>query len=149
MRAVIQRVKRASVVVDGNTTGSIGPGLLVLLGVERDDSQLDLIYTFNKTIGLRIFEDDQAKMNLSVADVAGQILVVSQFTLLGDVRKGKRPGFSHAAEPELANRLYEEFVSMGQGSGFEIQTGIFQADMDVELINDGPVTILIDSRKRF
>ena len=149
MRAVIQRVKRANVVVDNETTGEIGVGLLVLLGVEKDDTQTDLQYTFNKTVGLRVFEDEQQKMNLSVTDVGGNLLVVSQFTLLGDVRKGKRPGFNQAAEPGIANQMYESFVEMGQGIGLDIQTGIFQADMAVELVNDGPVTILIDSRKRF
>jgi len=149
MRAVIQRVTRASVVVDEKTTGKIGIGLLVLLGVEKGDTDVDLKYTFNKTIGLRVFEDDEHKMNLSVVDVGGSLLVVSQFTLLGDVRKGKRPGFNTAAQPEIANQMYEQFVEMGQGEGLNIQTGIFQADMAVELVNDGPVTILVDSRKLF
>ena len=149
MRAVIQRVTQSSVVVDEATTGEIGQGLLVLLGVEKDDSPTDLKYTFEKTIGLRVFEDDQGKMNLSLLDVAGQLLVVSQFTLLGDVRKGRRPSFIEAAAPEIANELYEEFVSMGRNRGIDVQTGIFQADMAVHLINDGPVTILIDSRKKF
>ena len=149
MRAVIQRVKRASVVVDEKTTGEIGIGLLVLLGVEKGDTDTDLKYTFNKTVGLRVFEDQQQKMNLSVIDVGGNLLVVSQFTLLGDVRKGKRPGFNQAATPEVANEMYESFVAMGQGVGLDIQTGIFQADMAVELVNDGPVTILVDSRKQF
>ena len=149
MRAVIQRVTQSSVVVDEATTGKIGQGLLVLLGVEKDDSPTDLKYTFEKTIGLRVFEDDQGKMNLSLLDVAGQLLVVSQFTLLGDVRKGRRPSFIEAAAPEIANELYEEFVSMGRNRGIDVQTGIFQADMAVHLINDGPVTILIDSRKKF
>jgi D-tyrosyl-tRNA(Tyr) deacylase len=149
MRAVIQRVSRASVVVDEATTGEIGVGLLVLLGVEKGDTQDDLISTFNKTIGLRVFEDPQGKMNLSLTDVGGQLLVVSQFTLLGDVRKGKRPSFITAAEPELAKQRYDEFVKLGQDSGIDVQTGVFQADMAVELVNDGPVTIMIDSRKRF
>lgn len=149
MRAVIQRVSRASVVVDGSTTGEIEVGLLVLLGVEEGDTQEDLKYMFNKTIGLRVFEDDDQKMNLSVTDVDGQLLVVSQFTLLGDVRKGKRPSFINAADPKLANELYESFVALGQGSGIDVQTGIFQADMAVQLVNDGPVTIIVDSRKRF
>ncbi len=149
MRAVIQRVTSANVVVDGKTTGEIGVGLLVLLGVEKEDSDTDLNYTFNKTVGLRIFEDDQEKMNLSVTDVGGSLLVVSQFTLLGDVRKGKRPGFNQAAEPKIANEMYETFIAKGQGMGLNVQTGIFQADMAVQLINDGPVTILVDSRKQF
>lgn len=149
MRAVIQRVTQASVVVDETTTGEIGVGLLVLLGVERDDTHDDLKYTVNKAVGLRVFEDEQHKMNLSLKDIGGKMLVVSQFTLLGDVRKGQRPSFINAAEPDLANRLYEEFVSMGRERGIDVQTGIFQADMAVELVNDGPVTILVDSRKRF
>ena len=149
MRAVIQRVTRASVVVNESTTGEIGVGLLVLLGVEKGDTLNDLKYMVNKTVGLRVFEDEQQKMNLSLAEIGGQMLVVSQFTLLGDVRRGQRPSFISAAEPELANQLYEAFVSMGRERGIDTQTGIFQADMAVELVNDGPVTILIDSRKRF
>jgi len=149
MRAVIQRVTQSSVVVNDATTGEIGQGLLVLLGVEKDDSAVDLKYTLEKTIGLRVFEDDQGKMNLSLADVSGQLLVVSQFTLLGDVTKGRRPSFIKAAAPEIANRLYEEFVSMARDKGIDVQTGVFQADMTVHLTNDGPVTILIDSRKKF
>ena len=149
MRAVIQRVTRASVVVDQKTTGEIGIGLLVLLGVEKEDTETDLKYVFNKTIGLRVFPDDEGKMNRSVIDVSGKLLVVSQFTLLGDVRKGKRPSFINAADPELATRLYESFIELGTSSGIDVQTGIFQADMAVELVNDGPVTIMVDSRKRF
>ena len=149
MRVVIQRVTRASVVVNESTTGEIGVGLLVLLGVEKGDTLDDLKYAVNKTIGLRVFEDEQQKMNLSLGEVGGQMLVVSQFTLLGDVRRGQRPSFIDAAEPVLANQLYEEFVSQGRERGIDVQTGIFQADMAVELVNDGPVTILIDSRKRF
>ena len=149
MRAVIQRVTQSSVIVDEATTGEIGQGLLVLLGVEKDDSPTDLKYTFEKTIGLRVFEDDQEKMNLSLLDVSGQLLVVSQFTLLGDVRRGRRPSFVEAAAPEIANQMYEEFVSMARAKNIDVQTGVFQADMAVHLINDGPVTILIDSRKKF
>ena len=149
MRAVIQRVSKARVVVDDAVTGEIGAGLLVLLGVEQGDTPVDLKYTFEKTIGLRIFEDDDGKMNRSLIDVKGQLLVVSQFTLLGDVRKGRRPSFVHAADPKMADQMYNEFVSRGQEQGIDVQTGIFQADMDVELVNDGPVTILIDSRKTF
>ena len=149
MRAVIQRVSQSSVVVDDKITGEIGRGLLVLLGIEKHDTPTDLKYTFEKTIGLRIFEDEQAKMNLSLLDVSGQLLVVSQFTLLGDVRKGRRPGFNDAASPEIANQMYEEFVAMARAKGIDVQTGIFQADMAVQLVNDGPVTILIDSRKKF
>ncbi len=149
MRAVIQRVTRAKVVVDEAITGEIGIGLLVLLGVEAGDTEEDLKYTFNKTVGLRVFEDADEKMNLSLADVDGQLLVVSQFTLLGDVRKGRRPGFNNAAAPDMANRFYEKFVELGREQGIDVQTGIFQADMAVELVNDGPVTILVDSRKLF
>ena len=149
MRAVIQRVTQSSVVVDETTTGEIGQGLLVLLGVEKEDTAADLKYTFEKTIGLRVFEDDQEKMNLSLLDVSGQLLVVSQFTLLGDVRRGRRPSFVEAAAPEIANQMYEEFVSMARAKNIDVQTGVFQADMAVHLINDGPVTILIDSRKKF
>lgn len=149
MRAVIQRVNRARVVVDESTTGEINKGLLVLLGVEQGDTHVDLNYVFRKTIGLRIFEDDQQKMNRSLEDVTGQLLVVSQFTLLGDVRKGNRPGFINAASLDLARQYYDEFISLGIACGIDVQTGIFQADMAVELVNDGPVTILVDSRKRF
>ena len=149
MRAVIQRVSRANVVVDESIAGEIGAGLVVLLGVEKGDTQVDLNSTFNKTIGLRVFEDQDRKMNLSLTDVGGQMLVVSQFTLLGDVRKGKRPSFITAAEPELAKQRYSEFVQLGREAGIDVQTGVFQADMRVELVNDGPVTIMIDSRKRF
>lgn len=149
MRAVIQRVTQSNVVVDGKTTGEIGIGLLVLLGVEKEDTAQDLEYTFDKTIGLRVFEDTEGKMNLSLKDIGGQMLVVSQFTLLGDVRRGKRPSFGQAAAPEIANQMYEQFVEMGRAKGIDVQTGIFQADMAVSLVNDGPVTILIDSRKIF
>ncbi len=149
MRAVIQRVSQASVVVDGQTVGAIGQGLLVLLGVENEDTATDLRYTLNKTLGLRIFEDDQQKMNWSVTDVGGQLLVVSQFTLLGSVQKGKRPSFGDAAPPEIANAMYEQFVASARAAGVTTETGQFQADMAVSLINDGPVTILLDSRKRF
>ncbi len=149
MRAVIQRVMRASVVVNESTTGEIAAGLLVLLGVEKNDTIDDLKYSVNKAVGLRVFEDQQQKMNLSLVDVGGQMLVVSQFTLLGDVRRGHRPSFVDAAEPELANQLYEAFVAAVRERGIDVQTGIFQAQMAVELVNDGPVTILIDSRKRF
>lgn len=149
MRAVIQRVTQSSVVVNEAVTGEIGRGLLVLLGIEKEDTQADLRYTFEKTIGLRIFEDELGKMNLSLLDISGQLLVVSQFTLLGDVRRGRRPSFGDAAPPEIANRLYEEFVALARGRGIDAQTGIFQADMAVQLVNDGPVTILIDSRKNF
>lgn len=148
MRAVIQRVTRANVSVDGAVVGAIQRGLVVLLGVEQGDSDADLSYTFEKTIGLRIFNDQTGKMNRSVIDVGGQLLVISQFTLLGDVRKGRRPSFVDAAEPVLAKQVYERFVLLGQSRGVDVQTGIFQAEMQVELVNDGPVTIVVDSRKR-
>ncbi len=149
MRVVIQRVSRASVTVDQKIVGEIAQGLLVLLGVEKQDDSNDLSYLVNKILGLRIFEDDAGKMNLSVTDIGGQLLVVSQFTLLGNVRKGKRPSFGDAAEPELANELYQQFVQQTRAAGVKTETGVFQADMAVELVNDGPVTILLDSRKRF
>ncbi len=149
MRAVIQRVLRSSVLVDGTVVGEIGNGLLVLLGVEKEDTICDVEYLVHKILALRIFEDNQGKMNRSLGDIQGQLLVVSQFTLLGDTRKGNRPSFIRAADPETGNRLYEEFVALARGQGTLVQTGKFQADMKVELVNDGPVTILMDSRKLF
>ncbi|MDL2259132.1 D-tyrosyl-tRNA(Tyr) deacylase [Eubacteriales bacterium OttesenSCG-928-K08] len=148
MRAVVQRVKRASVEVGGKITGEIGQGLLVFLGVEEEDTQDDLRYTCNKLAGLRIFEDDEGKLNRSVVDVAGSILLVSQFTLYGDVRKGMRPSFIRAAKPQLANALYEQAVELLREK-VPVETGVFQAEMDVSLINDGPVTILVDSKRTF
>lgn len=149
MRAVVQRVAEARVDVDGRTVGAIGRGLLVLLGVGEGDGEQDLAYLAEKTAGLRIFEDEQGKMNLSVADVGGAVLVVSQFTLYGDCRKGRRPSFTPAAAPETANRLYEEFVLRLRAAGLEVATGVFQAHMRVHLLNDGPVTLLLDSRREF
>jgi D-aminoacyl-tRNA deacylase len=149
MRAVIQRVSRASVKVDGELAGDIGNGLLVLLGVARDDSEADADYLAEKVAALRIFEDDAGKMNLSVADVGGTVLAVSQFTLFGDVRRGKRPSFDAAARPEQAKALYEYFVERIRASGLRCETGRFQEMMQVELVNDGPVTILLDSKKGF
>ena len=149
MRAVIQRVSSARVVVDQNTTGEISNGLLILLGVEQGDSEQDARYLAEKTIGLRVFNDSAGKMNLSLADVNGDLLVVSQFTLLGDVRKGRRPSFIRAAKPSEGERLYHYFVDLAAGQGINVQTGKFQAHMDVHLINDGPVTILLDSKKQF
>lgn len=149
MRAVVQRVRRASVKVDGEVVGEIGLGLLVLLGVAQDDSEADAAYLADKIAGLRIFEDPDGKMNLAAAEVGGAVLAVSQFTLFGDVRRGKRPSFDAAARPELARQLYEVFVQKVRDSGLPCQTGRFQEMMDVELVNDGPVTILLDSHKTF
>ena len=149
MRAVVQRVSRASVTVDGKVTGAIECGILVLLGVGADDAETDADYLAAKIAGLRIFEDENEKMNLSVQDVNGAVLAVSQFTLFGDVRKGKRPSFDAAARPERAKQLYEYFCTQVRNAGLRCETGIFQAMMQVELINDGPVTILLDSRKAF
>jgi len=149
MRAVVQRVSRAKVTVAGEITGDIGQGLLVLLGVGRADTEAGANYLADKIVGLRIFEDDAGKMNRSVAEVGGAVVVVSQFTLYGDVRKGKRPSFDDAARPEMARTLYETFVSRVRESGVRCETGHFQEMMDVELVNDGPVTILLDSEKTF
>jgi len=146
MRACVQRVSRASVTVDGEVCGEIGRGLLVLLGVADGDSDSDVGFLAEKITGLRIFEDDHGKMNLGLAEVSGAILVVSQFTLLGDCRKGRRPSFVAAAEPALAERLYESFVSAVAELGVEVETGQFQKEMQVELVNDGPVTITVDTR---
>ena len=149
MRAVVQRVTRASVRVGEETAGEIGLGLLVLLGVAQEDSETDAGYLADKIAGLRIFEDDAGKMNLSLADIGGAVLAVSQFTLLGDVRRGKRPSFDAAARPEEARELYEYFVQRIRALGLRCETGRFQAMMDVELINSGPVTVLLDSHKTF
>jgi D-tyrosyl-tRNA(Tyr) deacylase len=147
MRAVIQRVSRAKVTVEAEITGQIERGFLVLLGVADGDTQDDVVYMAQKVVGLRIFEDADGKMNLSLADVGGQMLVVSQFTLLGDCGKGRRPSFIAAARPEIADALYRSFVAEVQGQGITVATGRFQTHMDVELVNDGPVTLIIDSRK--
>ena len=149
MRAVLQRVTRAGVRVDGESIAEIGSGLLVLLGVEAGDDEAAAAYLAEKTAQLRIFEDPQGKMNLSVQDLNGEILAVSQFTLLADCRKGRRPGFSQAARPELAEPLCRHFVTCLRQRGLRVQTGRFQADMAVELVNDGPVTILLDSLRQF
>jgi len=149
MRAVLQRVANASVKVDGKIIGEIEKGLLVFLGVCDDDCDDDLKYMADKICGLRIFEDEDEKMNLSVRDIGGEILVVSQFTLYGDCRKGKRPSFSSAGKPDFANEMYEKFVSMLRADGFKTETGEFGADMKVSLLNDGPVTLLLDSKKTF
>jgi D-tyrosyl-tRNA(Tyr) deacylase len=149
MRAVVQRVSRAKVTVNGELTGEIGLGLLVLLGVGQDDTEADAIYLAEKIAGLRVFEDDQGKMNRSVQDAGGSVLAVSQFTLYGDVRRGKRPSFDVAAPPEKARQLYESFVEQIRARGLRCETGRFQAMMQVELVNEGPVTILLDSYKVF
>ena len=149
MRAVIQRVSRAAVTVDGDVIGRIGPGFVVLLGVATDDTQDDVIWLAGKVDGLRVFEDDEDRMNLALQDVGGAVLVVSQFTLLGDCRKGRRPGFVTAAPPEKANSLYQSFVAELRGHGLTVETGQFQAHMEVSLCNDGPVTLLLDSTRTF
>ena len=146
MRAVVQRVSRAQVTVAGETCGRIGAGMLVLLGVARDDTAADARWLAAKIAGLRIFEDADGKMNLALADVDGGMLVVSQFTLLGDCRKGRRPSFVAAAAPELAETLYEVFVAAAREAGIETATGRFRQEMQVELVNDGPVTLLLDTR---
>jgi D-tyrosyl-tRNA(Tyr) deacylase len=149
MRIVVQRVSRAKVTVEGETVGEIGKGILVLLGISDEDSEKEAIYLLDKTLNLRIFEDEAEKMNLSLLDTKGDLLVVSQFTLYGDARKGRRPSFIKAAAPDEANRLYEFFVTEARKQLETVQTGRFQAMMDVELVNDGPVTILLDSDKLF
>lgn len=147
MRAVIQRVTRASVAVDGRVAGEIGAGLLVLLGVSRTDNPEAAAYLAEKIANLRIFSDQAGKMNLSLLGMGGSAMVVSQFTLYGDARGGRRPSFIQAAPPEEASRLYEEFVRSMRSLGVPVETGVFQAHMQVELVNDGPVTILLDSEK--
>lgn len=146
MRAVIQRVSEARVEVSGEVTGRISAGLLVLLGVEKTDTSADADYLVDKTIGLRIFPDAGGKMNLSVLDTGGELLVVSQFTLYGDCRKGRRPSFDRAAGPELARELYEYFVAAARRRGITVATGVFQAAMQVTLVNSGPVTLICESR---
>ena len=145
MRAVIQRVQRASVAIGGQTKASIGPGLLILLGVQQDDGPDEAKYLAEKCTGLRVFTDENDKMNRSAADIGGSLLVVSQFTLYGDCRRGKRPSFTRAARPETAIPLYEAFLNHCRASGLPVQSGEFGADMQVELVNDGPVTILLDT----
>jgi D-tyrosyl-tRNA(Tyr) deacylase len=149
MRAVVQRVSRAEVRVEGKATGSVGTGLVVLLGVGREDGEEDARLLADKVAALRIFEDGAGKMNLAVGEVGGGLLVVSQFTLLGDVRKGNRPSFTEAAPPEAANALYERFCGLLREKGLAVGTGVFRARMEVELVNEGPVTILLDSRRLF
>lgn len=149
MRAVVQRVKESKVIVEGEIVGSIDKGLLVLLGVGGEDSNQDLDYLVEKVLGLRIFQDQNNKMNLSLLDVEGELLVVSQFTLYGDVRKGKRPSFTASAHPDIGEKYYEEFIKKARDAGVKVETGVFGAHMDVSLINDGPVTIMLDSKKIF
>ncbi|MFA5636645.1 MAG: D-aminoacyl-tRNA deacylase [Anaerovoracaceae bacterium] len=149
MRAVVQRVIRSRVLVDGEITGDINKGLMILLGVEDEDTETDANYMAEKIAGLRIFEDAEGKMNLSLADVGGAMLVVSQFTLLGDCRKGRRPSFIRAARPEEADRLYRHYVEVCQGMGIQVEEGVFRAEMLVQIENDGPVTLILDSRKNF
>ncbi|MFC4769696.1 D-aminoacyl-tRNA deacylase [Effusibacillus consociatus] len=149
MRIVVQRASRGRVLVNGEVTGEIGRGLVLLVGITHDDTEQDADYLAEKVVGLRIFEDAEEKMNLSLLEVAGAILSVSQFTLYGDCRKGRRPNFMEAAKPEQANRLYEYFNDKLRSLGVRVETGIFGAMMDVELVNDGPVTLLLDSKKSF
>jgi D-tyrosyl-tRNA(Tyr) deacylase len=149
VRAVVQRVSEASVGVGGQMVSAIGAGLLVLLGVAQGDGEDDLAYLADKVVNLRIFPDEAGHMNRSVLDAGGSILVVSQFTLLGDARKGRRPGFTDAAAPEEANALYRRFVERVRQSGLRVEEGVFRAMMDVALVNQGPVTLLLDSRKLF
>ena len=149
MRAVIQRVKSASVTVEGEVVSEIRKGLLVFLGVAQEDTPADVDYMASKIVNLRIFEDDEGRMNLSILDVGGEALVVSQFTLYGDCRKGRRPSFIHAARPEKADPLYQTFMDEISRLGVPVKAGIFQAMMDVKLINDGPVTMMLDSNKLF
>ncbi|EOD00657.1 D-aminoacyl-tRNA deacylase [Caldisalinibacter kiritimatiensis] len=149
MRSVVQRVSKAKVTVNGEIVGEIKKGLLVLLGVGKDDNDKDIDYLVKKIINLRIFEDENDKLNLSVADIEGELLIVSQFTLYGDVRKGRRPNFMESAPPEIAEKLYLNFVDKCKEYGLKVETGAFGEHMDVELVNDGPVTILLDSKKVF
>ncbi|MDR5658070.1 D-aminoacyl-tRNA deacylase [Serpentinicella sp. ANB-PHB4] len=149
MRAVVQRISQGKVEVDHKVTGQIHKGLLVYLGISEEDTIDDIKYMIEKITNLRIFEDDDEKLNLSVKDVGGKLLIVSQFTLMGDCRKGRRPNFSNAAKPEFAKKLYNLFIEACQKVGIEVQTGVFQAHMMVHSTNDGPVTIMIDSKKTF
>ncbi len=149
MRAIIQRVKSASVTVEGTVVSEIRVGLLVFLGVAQEDTSTDVDYMASKIANLRIFEDDEGRMNLSILDIGGEALIVSQFTLYGDCRKGRRPSFIHAARPEKADPLYQAFMDEISRLGVPVKAGIFQAMMDVELINDGPVTMMLDSSKLF
>lgn len=149
MRTVIQRISKASVTVDGEVTGQIGRGLLVFLGVGKEDGQTDIDFLANKITTLRIFPDTDGKMNLSVKDIGAGVLLVSQFTLFGDCRKGRRPDFIAAGKPETAKVLYEQMIATLKAKGVPVETGVFAAHMDIESINDGPVTLLLDSKKEF
>jgi D-tyrosyl-tRNA(Tyr) deacylase len=149
VRAVVQRVSQASVEVEGQTVGRIDRGMVVLLGVAADDQPADAEALADKLLGLRIFDDEQGKMNLALEEIGGQVLVVSQFTLLGDCRKGRRPSFTDAAPPELAERIYEQFVELIRSRGVPVATGQFRATMALALVNDGPVTLLVDTRRTF
>jgi len=149
MRAVVQRVSEARVSVEGQVVGEINKGLVVLLGVGQDDDEKDIRYLADKIINLRIFEDEDGKMNISLLDVGGDLLIVSQFTLYGDCRKGKRPSYDKAARPDAAESVYNRFVEYCRGFGIKVETGVFQAMMMVEIHNDGPVTLLLDSKKEF
>ena len=149
MRAIVQRVKRANVTVDGKIVGEIGKGILLLLGAGQNDGEADLQYTLEKILNLRIFSDESGRMNLSLLDTGGALLVVSQFTLYGDTRKGRRPSYIRALAPDPAEKMIDDFVGRARQRGVHVQTGKFGAMMDVELINDGPVTLLIDSEKTF
>jgi len=149
LRAVVQRVKRSSVKVNGETIGEISKGINVLVGITKDDNLEDLKYIKEKIFNLRIFSDENDKMNLSVKDIKGELLIISQFTLYGDARKGRRPSFIEALGGEEAVKLYNDFIELCKTEGLKIQTGEFGADMEVEIINDGPVTLLLDSKKNF
>jgi D-tyrosyl-tRNA(Tyr) deacylase len=146
MKAVLQRVSKARVEIEGKTVGSIGGGLLILLGIEQDDTGLDADWLVNKIVDLRIFDDTAGKMNLSARDVGGELLIVSQFTLYGDCRKGRRPSFDRAARPEAASKLYDFAVEQARATGLRVETGVFQAAMQVHLVNDGPVTLICESK---
>ena len=145
MKAVIQRVTEAKVDVDGETIGAIDKGIVLFLGIHKDDGEKELEWLLNKSLSLRIFEDEQGKMNLSLQDIGGEMLIISQFTLYGDCRKGRRPGFSDAAPAQIAKPLYERFVEKAKGTGIVVGTGIFGADMKISLVNAGPVTMLLDT----
>lgn len=149
MRTVVQRTTDASVTIDNRVVGAIGHGIVVLLGIHAEDGPAEIIWMADKVINLRIFEDDQGKMNRSLKDICGEMLIISQFTLYGDCRKGRRPGYSSAAPPAIAEPLYHQFVEEVQSRGIAVATGTFQASMQVKLVNDGPVTLMLDSQKNF